>query len=98
MTYGMACARNFDPYNPDHVRRDYKSFFSLSGEKVVPDVFSIILPKVRYLVSTISHSSQLIFMCLGYPGIRDEGIHALVFPTRGEYKRFFKPVFPHPML
>ena len=61
MTYGMFCNLIFDPHNPDHVKRDYKSLHAVSGAKLVPDAFYIILPKVRSIVSTVSDSPKLIF-------------------------------------
>jgi len=50
MTYGMFCNLTFEPHNPDHVKRDYKSLYAVSGDKLVPDAFYIILPKVCQFV------------------------------------------------
>ena len=46
-TYGSSCSRRYEPFNPEHVRRDAKSYLDPVGNKWVPDSFEIMLPRVR---------------------------------------------------
>ena len=46
-TYGHFCSTTYNPYDPEHVKRERYTYISLGGKKRVKDSFSIILPKVR---------------------------------------------------
>lgn len=44
-TYGHFCSTTYNPYDPEHVKREGNTYISLGGKKRVTDSFSIILPK-----------------------------------------------------
>ena len=46
-TYGVLDNVLYDPSNPEHVRREHKSFINPMGEKHVPGHFIAMLPQVR---------------------------------------------------
>ena len=45
-TYGTPCSIPYEPFNPEHVRREYKSYFDPLGKKRVPDSFATLLLRV----------------------------------------------------
>jgi hypothetical protein len=47
-TYGVPCIALYDPSNPEHVRREHKSYINPMGEKRVPDHFETMLSRVRH--------------------------------------------------
>ncbi|KZP25917.1 hypothetical protein FIBSPDRAFT_1041019 [Athelia psychrophila] len=44
-TYGLSCYQPFDPANGQHKKRAHKRFTNAAGIAIIPDFFSIILPK-----------------------------------------------------
>ena len=66
MTYGNFCHIPYDSSNPEHVRRQGKTFISVSGSRRISDMFDIILPKVRgLLVCYISREKNADYNCVG---------------------------------
>lgn len=51
-TFGASCSRSYEPSNPEHVKRDRKTFLDLIGDKWVPDCFETMLPRVRRKLSS----------------------------------------------
>ena len=47
-TYGVPCSTDYDPSDPEHIRREHKSFIDSMGEKLVPDHFITMLSRVRH--------------------------------------------------
>ena len=50
--YGAWQAVPYDANNPEHVERQAKAYHLPSGRKVLPDSFSVMIPRVRYLPSS----------------------------------------------
>ena len=48
LTYGNFCSNAYDRNDPDHLARLSTSFTSVSGRRMLPDAFDIILAKVLY--------------------------------------------------
>ena len=46
-TYGVPCRMPYNSSNPEHVRREHKSFVDAMGTKRVPDNFKTMLSRVR---------------------------------------------------
>ena len=46
MTYGVSCSMNYDLKDAEHIKREFKSYYTASGDKSIPDAFAIILPRV----------------------------------------------------
>ena len=46
-TYGVASHVSYKSSNPEHVRREHKSFVDVMGDKRVPDHFETMLSRVR---------------------------------------------------
>jgi len=44
-TYGVPCSVVYDPFNPEHVKREDKTYIDLEGDKCVPDGFTTLLSK-----------------------------------------------------
>jgi len=61
VTYGTFCNVKFDPASADHQQRHSASFLDIDGNRYLPRMFSVILPKVRHFM-TIFHSVAHIFM------------------------------------
>jgi len=44
-TYGIPCAVVYCPFDPEHTKREHKSYIDIEGEKCLPDAFSTMLSK-----------------------------------------------------
>jgi hypothetical protein len=47
-TYGISCNTTYQPSNPEHVRREHRSYVDPAGVKRIPGHFETILPRVRH--------------------------------------------------
>jgi hypothetical protein len=45
-TYGTFSTTLFDPADPDHQQRLHNAYTDYEGDRVIPDSFDVILPKV----------------------------------------------------
>ena len=57
-TYGVPCNTLYDPYNPEHVQCQHKSFINAIGERRVPGHFVTMLSQVRHPQSFLGFSSS----------------------------------------
>ena len=56
-TFSASCSRSYELSNPEHVKRNRKSYLDPIGDRWVPDCFETMLPRVRRKLS--SSLSQL---------------------------------------
>ena len=47
-TYGVSCNAIYKPSNPEHVRREDKSYLDPAGNRHIPDYFQTMLLRVRH--------------------------------------------------
>jgi len=45
-TYGIPCAVVYEPFDPEHVKREHKSYIDIEGDKCIPGAFQTMLSKV----------------------------------------------------
>jgi hypothetical protein len=45
-TYGTPCSTFYRPSNPEHAKREHKTYLNVLGDKYVPDAFMSMLSKV----------------------------------------------------
>jgi hypothetical protein len=45
-TYGVPCSVIYQPFDPEHVKRECKSYIDIEGDKRIPDAFKAMLSKV----------------------------------------------------
>jgi len=66
-SYGTSCVATFDPSDIDHVIRSSTTDYSCSGERIIPGVFDIILPKVRgFSIVTLVYTHVLSYRMLKF--------------------------------
>ena len=46
-TYGVSCNTPYQPSNPEHVKREHKSYINAAGERCVRESFRTMLQRVR---------------------------------------------------
>ena len=64
-TYGVPCSTVYVPFNPEHVKREDKTYIDPEGDKCVPDAFDTMLSKVSRqttLVPLIPLTGECIYM------------------------------------
>jgi hypothetical protein len=66
-TYGVSSSILYQPFNPEHVKREQKSYLDAAGNKYIPGHFKIILPRVRHL-SPFIHPPRKSRYIAGYGG------------------------------
>ena len=52
--YGVGCVVDYDAKDAEHRRRSSSIYISVAGDKILPDAFDVILPKVRGVVVVLS--------------------------------------------
>ena len=51
IAHGAFCGIRFNPSDPDHQQRLHKTYTSATGERRIDGRFSVILPKVCFLIA-----------------------------------------------
>lgn len=67
-TYGVPCSILYNPSDPEHARREYKSFINGMGEKQIPDGFKTMLSRVRPAQTLLGFSDRIPSLSVGYQG------------------------------
>ena len=66
-TYGTPCATSYKPSNPEHVKREHKSYLDPTGMKVISGCFDVMLSRVCQPLPLISSPRQF-YRITGYKG------------------------------
>ena len=57
-TYGVSCNALYRPFDPEHVKREDKSWLDAVGQKWIPNCFEIMLSRVCHSSSFVDHHKR----------------------------------------